>query len=68
MAVVYADVATPAHAVKVADRLRERRTGEVREVVMIARTLTEFRFYLDDKTSVDAGFLDTLLVTDSAVS
>lgn len=58
----YADTATPVHAAKVGDRIRERRTGEVRSVAQIARTLTEFRLYFDDDTYIEAGIFDTVMV------
>ena len=54
--------ATPVHAVRVGDRLKERRTGEVRTVTMIARTLTEFRIHFDDETYIEAGVFDPVLV------
>lgn len=52
----------PAHAVKVGDRLQERRTGEVRTVTMLARTLAEISIHFDDETYVEAGIFDTATV------
>lgn len=62
MRALFADTATPVHSLRVGARVRERRTGEVREVVDISRTLTEFRVNLDDGTYFDAGLLDTAFV------
>lgn len=61
-------VLTRADVVKVGDHVRERRTGEVREVVEIARTLTERRFILDDGTVFDAMFLDNVHVARQPMS
>ncbi|MFF8817833.1 hypothetical protein ACF07D_07540 [Leucobacter sp. NPDC015123] len=54
---------TPAHAVKCGDRVRERGTGEVREVVGLGGTITRRIFTLDDGTYLEAGVLDTMFVT-----
>lgn len=54
---------TRADGVKVGDHVRERRTGEIRRVVEVVRTLTERRFILDDGSTFDAMFLDTVFVT-----
>lgn len=62
MRVRYADAATPIHALSVGDRVRERRSGEARSVTGIARTLTEFRVYLDNESYFDAGIFDTAFV------
>ncbi len=53
---------TPAHAVKCGDRVRERGTGEVREVVGLGGTITRRIFTLDDGTYLEAGVLDTMFV------
>lgn len=68
MRIVESDAATPVHAVKEGDRLRLRRTGEVREVVAIARTLTERALMFDDGTYIEAMILDTVFVTTEPVS
>ena len=59
---------TPAHAIKVFDRIREKRTGEIRQVVGLGGTLTRRIFTLDDGTSMEAGVRDTLFVTQEAVT
>jgi hypothetical protein len=69
MRVRYADTTpTPAHAVKAGDHVRERRSGEVRKVVTVVRTLTQRRFLLDDGSAFDAMFLDTVHVTQKPVT
>lgn len=68
MRVTQADTATPVHAVKEGNHLRERRTGEVREVVAIAATLTERRLFFDDHTYIDSMILNTVFVTEDPVT
>jgi hypothetical protein len=48
--------------------LRERRTGEVREVVGLGGTITRRIFTLDDGTYLEAGVLDTMFVTRADLS
>jgi hypothetical protein len=59
---------TQAHAVKVFDRVRNRRTGEVRQVVGLGGTLTRRIFTLDDGSYIEAGVLDTLHVTQEPIA
>lgn len=68
MRVTRADTATPVHAVREGDHIRERRTGEVRKVVAIAKTLTERRLFLDDETHIDSMIFNTMYVTTDEVS
>lgn len=69
MRVRYAETTpTPVHAVKVGDHLMHRRTGEVRRVDAIARTLTERRLILDDGSYIDTMFLNMVAVTREPVS
>lgn len=56
---------TEAWQIKEGDVLVERRTGEERKVVAIARTLTEFSFLVDDGTWIDAEHFDRLLVKET---
>lgn len=68
MRVLCTSTPTPAHAVQAGDRVLLRQTGEVREVVEVAATLTERAIILDDGSWIGCMFLDTLFLTTDQVT
>lgn len=59
---------TQVHAVKIGDRLREPRTGEVRQVNALGGTITRRIIALDDGTYIEAGPFDTPHVTQEPIT